>query len=365
MVNEKSSAGRRLSQVSDLLTFQKTATTIPFDPESTRFPTRKDVPRAQGAPEEAAWVWGEDDQLGRLNLLTPTRVLAASKEIRTGEMVPLNLPLDIPKVPAFGREQFEHEIKVVHPGLAFDDLYRLNTQSGTQLDGFRHFAHVPTGVFYNNTRGEDIMGPDANSKCGIGRWAQHGIAGRGVLLDYRTYAKKNNNDYEVFEHHEIPWDELYRCGKDQGIDIRPQAQGGDIKIGDILMIRSGFVEEHYKTSEAERASIGRRGHVEGENDPIRYAGVKQEEPMLDWLHDCWFAAVCGDAPSFEAWPPETVYYMHEKLLSLWGCPIGELFDLEGLAAKCRERNRWTFFVTCSPANVAAGVGSHANATAIF
>lgn len=120
-------------------------------------------------------------QLGRLNLLTPTRVAAAGKEIKSGEIVNLNLPLDVPEVPAFGREQFKHEIKVLAPDVAFDDKYSMNTQSGTQWDGFRHIAHFSTGQFYNNTRSEDIIGPEANHKCSIHHWAEHGIAGRGEL----------------------------------------------------------------------------------------------------------------------------------------------------------------------------------------
>jgi len=80
-----------------------------------------------------AWVWGKDDYLGRVNLLTPQRVATASKEIKTGEIVPLNLPLDVPKVPAFNRQQFKHEIKALAPGAAYDDIYTLNTQSGTQV----------------------------------------------------------------------------------------------------------------------------------------------------------------------------------------------------------------------------------------
>jgi len=65
--------------------------TIPilFDPDATTFPLRKDLPRIPGAPEGAAWLWGKDDQIGRLNLLTPIRVKAASTEIKTGIMVPL------------------------------------------------------------------------------------------------------------------------------------------------------------------------------------------------------------------------------------------------------------------------------------
>lgn len=56
----------------------------------------------------------------------------------------------MPAQPGFGREPFKHEIKTLVENIAYDDLYHLNTQSGTQWDGFRHFAHIPTGSFYNN-----------------------------------------------------------------------------------------------------------------------------------------------------------------------------------------------------------------------
>lgn len=49
-----------------------------------------------------------------------------------------SLPLNVPEVPAFHRETFKHEIKELVEGKAYDDLYTLNTQSGTQWDGFRH-----------------------------------------------------------------------------------------------------------------------------------------------------------------------------------------------------------------------------------
>lgn len=59
------------------------------------------------------------------------------------------------------------------------------------------------------------------------------------------------------------------------------------------------------------------------------------------------------------------FYLHEYLLALWGCPLGELWDLEELAAKCRKSGKWTFLLTSSPTNVNGGVGSHANAIAIL
>ena len=62
----KSPAQLRLTQIKDILTFSKTATTIPFDPDSTKFPTRHELPQIAGAPPGAAWVWGEDDYVSMM-----------------------------------------------------------------------------------------------------------------------------------------------------------------------------------------------------------------------------------------------------------------------------------------------------------
>jgi hypothetical protein len=46
-------------------------------------------------------------------------------------------------------------------------------------------------------------------------------------------------------------------------------------------------------------------------------------------------------------------------------PLGEMLDLERLAAKCKEKKKYTFFFTSMPANMPGGVGSHVNGQAIF
>lgn len=67
MADSNSTAGQRLTQIKDFLTMNKTATTIPWDPDSTKFPTRKELPEIPGAPKEAAWVWGDNDYVRRLH----------------------------------------------------------------------------------------------------------------------------------------------------------------------------------------------------------------------------------------------------------------------------------------------------------
>ena len=75
-----------------------------------------------------------------------------------------------------------------------------------------------------------------------------------------------------------------------------------MRIGDILFIRSGFVEAYHSKSPEDRTKMALRPHAIGPDDGQRWAGVGQEEKVLDWLHDSYFAAVAGDAPAFEAWP---------------------------------------------------------------
>ncbi len=80
----------------------------------------------------------------------------------------------------------------------------------------------------------------------------------------------------------------------------------------MLFIRSGFIKAYYSKPVEERNQLALRPHELGENDGQRWAGVKQEDAMLDWLHDCYFATVAGDSPSFEAWPTNQGLLMSES-----------------------------------------------------
>ncbi|KAL1901093.1 hypothetical protein Sste5346_002160 [Sporothrix stenoceras] len=337
---------------------------LPWDPHNDIFPARGELPHithseVEKVPEGAAWVWGYDDQLGRLNLLTPERVATAAREqIQTGQSTRVDLPLDVPKHPSWQREPFVHHVKVIvgEGGIGHDDTYSLNTQSGTQWDGFRHVSSGDTGLFYNGTTANDIQ--QSTEPAGIHHWSTKALAGRGILLDYCAYADSQGIKYDSASSHAISYTDLVACGKHQGVDIRPAHQGGDIHPGDFLFVRSGFTQDYFNRTDAENEAIGNRSSPQ-------WAGVLQEPDMIDWLHDCYFAAVAGDAPAFEVWPTTQSYKLHEYLLPLWGCPIGEMLDLEGVAALCREHKRWTFFFCTAPANCPGGVGSHVNGSAIF
>lgn len=104
-------------------------------------PAYKDIPVVPGMPHGCAWgLWdkdGEKDQLGSLNLLTPEVVLEARKEIQEGVSVAINWSLDNCQTPHSQRKKPEHRIVLLPDFVGHDDELNINTQSGSQWDGFR------------------------------------------------------------------------------------------------------------------------------------------------------------------------------------------------------------------------------------
>ena len=106
-------------------------------------PPFSSLPLDPNGPPGNAWGrFGDRDQLGTLNLLTPPVIAAAAREIVSGIRISLDWPLNKPSYPSFGREPYKHEIKQRGgPGrVVNDDILTFNTQSSTQWDGFRHYG---------------------------------------------------------------------------------------------------------------------------------------------------------------------------------------------------------------------------------
>lgn len=155
--------------------------------------------------------------------------------------------------------------------------------------------------------------------------------GRGVLLDYWSYCKR---DFDPNTTHRITVTELLECAKLQKVEFQ---------YGDILIIRSGWLQNYHKMETEGRVALASANPT--------FVGVDQTPEMLDFLHDNYFSAVAGDTPAFEAWPTNQDWFCHEYLLSLWGVPIGEMWDLEKLAETCKARDDYTFYFSSIPTNV--------------
>jgi hypothetical protein len=121
------------------------ATSHAISDDSHSFPPFSSLPFQADGPRGNAWGrFGAEDNLGMLNLLTPTVVAQAAGEIKTGERVSLDWPLNKPLYPSYKRVAFRHEIINRGRGdelrVVNDDLLTFNTQCSSQWDGFRHFG---------------------------------------------------------------------------------------------------------------------------------------------------------------------------------------------------------------------------------
>ena len=77
-----------------------------------------------------------------MNLLTPSTVLRAREEIKTGKSVALNWGMEKLHEPGFGRLGLDHKFidwrkKPGYDFYSWDDEITVNTQTGSQWDGLR------------------------------------------------------------------------------------------------------------------------------------------------------------------------------------------------------------------------------------
>jgi hypothetical protein len=108
-------------------------------------PAFEELPLNRSGPFGNAWGrFGDRDELGTLNLLTPESVKEAAKEIKTGVRVSLDWHLSKPAHPFFGRQVFYHHMHNKSPRSVNDDIILFNTQCSTQWDGFRHCGNILT-----------------------------------------------------------------------------------------------------------------------------------------------------------------------------------------------------------------------------
>jgi kynurenine formamidase len=303
-----------------------------------------------------------EEGLGKLAILTPAIVAkAASQEIRTGRRVTLGWELTKLETPGLGRQPCKHDIIPLFADVAYDDVYTFNPQQSSQWDGLRHFSQPREDgdgerLFYGGTTAAEIE-DRSSTRIGMQHWAKEGIAGRGVLIDYASWAEKRGIEYSTFSKHEIKLADIQNIARKCKIEFQ---------TGDILFVRIGVTKEW----DTKMTSDDKKAYAA--NTSPEHAGVEATQDVLRWIWNHKFAAVASDSISWEVMPAnnegkkeEDKVFLHEYLLAGWGMPIGEMFDLEALADICEEEQRWTFFVTSAPFNMPGGVSSPPNCMALF
>ncbi len=339
-------AVRKVGEVAARATQAMAAAVAP----SPKIPSYDDLPVRAGAPAGAAWgVFGDDDEVGTINLLTPERVIAAAASIRSGKVFALNLPINIPDPPLFTRGKHTHTVKIF-PNAEFvldDYLDNFYPQASSQWDALAHVKHPIHGA-YNGIPDNQITGR-GGMRLGIDNLARRGIAGRGVLADVARYYDRVGKSINFTKAESIPLGDVQATLEDEGVALR---------AGDLLLIRIGWTKFYLSASAETKAELARETVV---------PGIEGSERTARWLWDYHLAAVASDSPALEALPKpagQETEFLHFNMLAFFGMPIGEMWNLEGLAEDCAADGRYDFFLTSAPLNVPGGVGSPPNALAI-
>src|SRR3954451_15889309 len=143
-------------------------------PKFVKLPRYAQLPKVDGDARSGWHVFGDDDQVGRINLQTPEKVAAAAGLVRSGEVFSLNAPIDAIDPPMFGRRAPRHTVIPEGSGQDFDDqLDDFNPQASSQWDSLAHVGYAPD-AFYNGATTEDAHSGRRN---GIENWARRGIVG--------------------------------------------------------------------------------------------------------------------------------------------------------------------------------------------
>jgi kynurenine formamidase len=281
--------------------------------------------------------WGDDDELGTLNLIDDAARQRGAASVVTGEAFSLSVPLDedgpqIGIIP--GRFNPVHKVFQVNEitigdedGTRFsDDSMELALQACTHWDALAHASYG--GNLWNGHRADSITEAGA-SRCDIGKVKT--LVSRGVLLDIARL-----KGVDVIEAgYAFTGDDLDAAADLAGVTVEP---------GDVVLLRTGAMALFLA------------------GDKIGYASASGGPSMqsADWFHDHDVAAVATDTMTFEVFPCERDDLMlpvHALHLVDMGLTQGQNWNLEALAADCAADGRATFLLSATPEPVTGGTGA--------
>jgi kynurenine formamidase len=321
-------------------------------------------------PEGSTWGdFGADDEVGRLNMITPKMRLDATREVKEGRCFVLSLPLDYPggetptafrQGPKLFARNWGDEVCYNMPvgrSIASDDHVVMSLQYSTQWDGLAHCGaffdvdgsgrEIP--VYYNGWRAhEHIVSPEGDRppcahRLGIENMAFTGVQGRGVLVDLvRTFGRGNRH---------VGYDDLMRAIDEQKVEVRK---------GDFLLLYTGY---------GDAVMAGRRTP-----DPQALLAAEMaldgtDQRLLQWITDSGVVSLISDNTSVEHVDSTLDHRTHDLLplhthcIFKLGLHLGELFWLSDLAAWLREAGRHAFLFTGPPLRLPGACGSPASPVA--
>ncbi len=305
-------------------------------------PSYAELPLLEGTEERHAWtLWGENDDLGTINMLTPDHVAESMKLAKRGVSFSLDLPLDQPErvEGETGRQPYIHNVYRRQSG-GDDSLDHFFLQGSSQFDGLRHVRFGSRG-YYTGLQDEDLDAGDG-MRLGIDHWSRHGINGRAVLIDFPRWM---GDKFDVHERVAITGPMIEEIAASQHVELKPR---------DILLLRTGWMDWYLNSADQGPERFNVRA-----NSP----GLDGMRETAEWMWNHHIASIAADNIAVEALPPVPLNFQHRRIVGLFGMAIGELWYLDELAADCAQDGVYEMMLVAKPLNLARGVGSPPNAQA--
>lgn len=287
--------------------------------------------------------WGNDDEIGTLNLITPDLVRTAASLVHFGRRISLAIPLseEGPQTGAVpGRINPERTMHSVNEPVGdpsqirvSDDAVRMGLQAATHWDSLAHVTY--DGRMYNGFPPETIDESGA-TRCGIDKVRT--LVGRGVLLDVARARGVDRIEGAI----PLTGDDLDAAAEFARVEVGP---------GDIVLIRTGQI----------------RLLKDGDRKAYTRPAAGPSMQSVAWFRDHDVAAVATDNMTFEVFPGERkdcILPVHLLNLVEVGLTQGQNFDLEELSEDCAADGVYEFFLEASPLPFVRGLGSPVNPVAI-
>lgn len=279
--------------------------------------------------------WGQADERGTVNLITPAVRKAAAALVTEGVSVSLARDTDFTKA-VDNPSPFTHTMSDPVGGAFHMDEFAVffHGFAHTHMDALSHVFYQ--GKMYNGFPASTV------GKAGAGHLAitayQDGIFARGVLIDIPWLRN-------------LPYLEAGTAIMPADLDAFERRTGVRIKAGDVVFVRTGRW--------ALRAAKGPW------DIGTRASGLHAS--TAKWLKARDVAILGGDGANdvVPSGIPDAEFPLHQLLLVAMGTPMFDQCDLEAVSVAARTRNRWTFLFTAAPLRLSGGTGTALNLTATF
>jgi kynurenine formamidase len=287
--------------------------------------------------------WGDDDELGAANLITPAKRKQALALAKEGQ--PISLAHDVAQEKAADAPNIlERVLGNVAPTGTTDRYQYTGTYHGvihSHLDAVDCHIMVE-GKGYNGRSMEDIKAAGGCPKGNINA-LKDGVVTRGILFDGTRLPGKATPQ---------GWLEPGTAIHREDLEALEKLERVKVSAGDVILLYTGRWKR--------RAALGPWPNTTG------FAGYHAD--VAYFIKERGVSFIGDDGPndvSPTGLPPSIGIPLHQLALVAMGVSIFDNLDFERAVEQARRLNRYEFLFTAAPLRIDKGTGSPLNPLAIF